>query len=102
MSDTVNQLLLCACALVAMGALDLAKGKLDLDVPQELSVIGFDDIPMASWPGYSLTTVRQPVEKMVEATIQVLMDAIESPGSEAVVEVIPPSLVRRTSVRGAG
>ena len=50
----------CASDLVAMGALDLAKGKLDLDVPQELSVIGFDDIPMASWPGYSLTTVRQP------------------------------------------
>jgi DNA-binding LacI/PurR family transcriptional regulator len=71
-------------------------------VPDELSVIGFDDIPMASWPGYSLTTIRQPVEEMVATTIQVLTEAIGSPGSEAVIRVIAPSLVQRTSARRVG
>jgi DNA-binding LacI/PurR family transcriptional regulator len=89
----------CANDLLAMGALDAARWELGIQVPQDLSIIGFDDIPMAGWPGYSLTTVRQPVERMVEATIQVLMDAIGSPGSEAVIKVITPSLVTRTSTR---
>jgi DNA-binding LacI/PurR family transcriptional regulator len=89
----------CASDLVAMGALDLVRSESHHRVPEELSIIGFDDIPMAGWPGYSLTTVRQPVEEMVHTTIQVLMDAIESPGRETLVKVIPPSLVARTSAR---
>jgi DNA-binding LacI/PurR family transcriptional regulator len=82
-----------------MGALDAARWELGIRVPQDLSIIGFDDIPMASWPGYSLSTVRQPVERMVEATVQVLMDAIEDPEAEARIRIISPSLVQRTSAR---
>jgi len=92
----------CANDLIAMGAMDLARCELQRRVPEELSIIGFDDIPMASWPGYSLTTVRQPVEEMVESTIQVLMSAIGSPDCETVTKVIAPSLVVRTSTRAKG
>jgi len=91
----------CASDLIAMGTLDAARVERGIRVPEELSIIGFDDIPMAGWPGYSLTTVRQPVEEMVEATIRVLMEAIEIPGSEAVIEVIPPALIARASARVA-
>jgi DNA-binding LacI/PurR family transcriptional regulator len=87
----------CANDLIAMGALDAARWELGIQVPQDLSIIGFDDITMAGWPGYSLTTIRQPVEQMVEATIQVLMDAIRSPETETVTEVVAPSLVVRAS-----
>ncbi len=92
----------CANDLIAMATLDLARCEIGIKVPEELSIIGFDDIPMAGWPGYSLTTIRQPVEQMVDATIRVLMDAIESPASDAVIEVISPSLVLRTSARITG
>ncbi len=92
----------CASDLIAMGALDLARHEVGIRVPEELSIVGFDDIPAAGWPSYSLTTVRQPVEEMVKATIQVLMNAIEVPGSEAAREVISPSLVVRTSARLRG
>jgi DNA-binding LacI/PurR family transcriptional regulator len=88
-----------ASDLMAMGALDLVRYELGIRVPEELSIIGFDDIPMAGWPGYSLTTIQQPVERMVDATIQVLMDAIEAPGAEAVIRTIPPTLVVRSSAR---
>jgi DNA-binding LacI/PurR family transcriptional regulator len=89
----------CANDLIAMGALDAARWELGIQVPQDLSIVGFDDIPMAGWPGYSLTTVRQPVERMVEATIQVLVDAIKEPEAEARTRIISPSLVKRTSAR---
>lgn len=92
----------CASDLIAMGALDVARCELRCRVPEDVSIIGFDDIPMAGWPGYHLTTVRQPVEEMVQATIQVLIDAIESPSPEPVIQVIAPTLVLRNSARVAG
>jgi DNA-binding LacI/PurR family transcriptional regulator len=89
----------CADDLTAIGAMDAARNGLGLRIPEDLSVIGFDDIPMASWSSYSLTTIRQPFEAMVESTIQQLMIAISDPNGKAVDKVIAPALVQRKSVR---
>ena len=40
-----------------------------LRVPQDVSVISYDDVSAASWPAYDLTTVRQPAIQMVNETI---------------------------------
>jgi len=82
-----------------LGALDLARSKLGIQIPEELSIIGFDDIPSAAWPGYDLTTIRQPVKPLVDNTLKVLLDAIETPGSDALEIVISPSLVWRGTAR---
>ncbi|MBC8265178.1 MAG: LacI family DNA-binding transcriptional regulator [Anaerolineales bacterium] len=97
--DDSPDAIFCASDLMAMGALDLARYELGIRVPEELSIIGFDDIPMVGWPRYSLTTIRQPVDRMVDATIQVLVDAIEAPGAGAVIRTILPTLVVRSSAR---
>jgi LacI family transcriptional regulator len=89
----------CANDLIAMGTLDVARYELGIEVPQELSIVGFDDIPQASWPAYSLTTVSQPIDRMVDTTIQVLMSAVEAPGDETILKWIPVSLVERGSAR---
>jgi len=89
----------CANDLMAMGFLDVAREQMGIRVPEDLSVIGFDDIPMAEWSSYGLTTVRQPVESLVEATIDVLLNAIEVPEAEMVTRMIPPTLAMRGSVR---
>jgi DNA-binding LacI/PurR family transcriptional regulator len=91
----------CANDLIAMGALDLARHELHIKIPAELSIIGFDDIPSASWLGYDLTTVRQPFGKLVESTIKVLMNAIHEPESQVTETLVPPSLVWRGSARQA-
>lgn len=95
--DDPPDAIFCANDLIAMGALDLARCKLGIKIPNELSIIGFDDIPSAAWAGYELTTVRQPVKPLVDSTLQVLMNAINMPGSEAVEKVISPSLIWRSS-----
>jgi len=87
----------CASDLIAMAMLDLARCKLNIKVPEELSIIGFDDIPSAAWPGYDLTTVRQPFGQLVDSTIQVLLDAISNPGMETVQKMVPPKLIWRNS-----
>jgi len=89
----------CANDLMAMAALDVARYELGIQVPEELSIIGFDDVAMASWPAYSLTTVRQPIDRLVDATIEVLLTAIENPDGERIVRWIPGTLVQRTSAR---
>ncbi len=64
----------CIADVMALGALDAARTGLGLQVPSDLSIIGFDDIPSAAWPAYNLTTVRQPIEAMVGRTLSLLFD----------------------------
>ncbi len=88
----------CANDITAMGALDAARD-LGIKIPEQLSVIGFDDIPAAAWSAYSLTTVRQPVDQMIETSIALLLESIEQPNWKAAARVIPGELVRRGSAR---
>ncbi len=89
----------CASDLMAMAVYDVATGELGIRVPAELSIIGFDDIAMASWHKYQITTVRQPLERMVDATVQVLLDAIQHPQTERVLRLIPATLMPRRTAR---
>ncbi|RME99966.1 MAG: LacI family DNA-binding transcriptional regulator [Chloroflexi bacterium] len=97
-SENRPDAIFCASDLIAMGALDCARD-LGINVPEQLSIVGYDDIEMAGWPPYSLTTVRQPADRLVETSIEVLLNAIENPGQEPVIEWIPVDLVRRNSAR---
>ncbi|HCB50860.1 MAG TPA: LacI family transcriptional regulator [Chloroflexi bacterium] len=96
--DDPPDAIFCFSDLIAMGTLDLAR-ELGVKVPEDLSIIGFDDIAMAGWPSYSLTTVRQPIGRMVDTAIETLMTAIETPDIETVMKWIPAELVKRTSAR---
>ncbi len=44
--------------------------------PDDVSVVGYDDVTLAHWPSYSLTTVRQPANRMVAETTQALLDRL--------------------------
>ena len=71
--------LVCANDAMALGALDAARFALDLRVPQDLSIVGFDGIGAAGWPSYQLTTLRQPIKRMTEAAAAMLLERIERP-----------------------
>lgn len=58
--------------ITAIGALDALKEK-NIAVPEETIVIGFDDIKMASWPSYMLSTWVQPIEEMIDKAIHLLL-----------------------------
>jgi DNA-binding LacI/PurR family transcriptional regulator len=59
--DKAPDAIFCCNDIMALAVIDAAR-KLGIRVPDDLCVVGFDDIPMASWNSYRLTTVRQPVE----------------------------------------
>jgi LacI family transcriptional regulator len=62
--------------VLALGALDAAR-RLGVRVPHDCSIIGYDDIEMASWEVFSLTTIRQPIARMAEAAARLLVERIE-------------------------
>ena len=63
--------------MIAFGALDAAR-RVGVRVPAELSIVGFDDIDMAGWEGFNLTTVRQPLAEMGRAASKLLIERIDS------------------------
>lgn len=58
---------------VAVGALSAAHA-LGVEVPGQVSIVGFDDIPMAGYTAPPLTTVHQPIEDIAEAAVQFVLD----------------------------
>jgi DNA-binding LacI/PurR family transcriptional regulator len=58
--------------ILALGGLDTLRHELGLRVPEDVSVVGFDDVEMAAWPSYRLTTIRQPVAEMVACAVSAI------------------------------
>lgn len=84
---------------MAFAVMDVLRYELGLSVPDDVSVVGYDDTPLASWAAYDLTTVRQPVNRMVEATVETLIARIEQ-GDKAPRRVeIGGDLIKRGSCR---
>jgi DNA-binding LacI/PurR family transcriptional regulator len=84
--------------LLAIGALHAAQA-MGRRVPDHVSVVGFDDIPLASYTVPSLTTVRMPVAEMAETAVRIALDdnGGEATGDDWPVHVLEPDLVVRAS-----
>jgi len=87
---------------MALAVMDTLRFELGLTIPDDVSVIGYDDVPAAAWPAYNLSTVRQPANRMVAETVAILMAQIENKaGAPRRVEIDGPLVLRR-SVRRVG
>ena len=83
---------------MAFAVMDTLRFELGLSIPGDVSVVGYDDVPMAAWPSYNLTTIRQPVRRMVEATVDILLNQIEGDSAPNRIRIDGP-LVKRGSVK---
>ncbi len=69
----------CANDTMAMGCIDTLRYDYSVSVPEQVAVVGFDGVASASWKSYELTTVVQPVGRMVESAVAMLIERIEDP-----------------------
>jgi LacI family transcriptional regulator len=86
----------CVNDLMALGAMSAAK-HLGIAVPEQVSILGFDDIPMASWDVFRLTTVRQPLPEMARAAVDLLASRVIDVDRTPQTLVFASSLVNRAT-----
>lgn len=86
----------CVTDLLALGFLDAARLEFRMKVPDDLCVVGFDDISEAGWLGYDLTTFRQPLSEIVNHIALIVEREDETPGPPI---SLPTRVVWRKTVR---
>lgn len=89
---------ICANDLMAIGALDAARAR-GLSIPKDISIVGFDGVAPAAWHSYRLTTIRQPVRRMTEAAVSMILERIENPALPPEVRSFAGSLIEGTSAK---
>lgn len=85
----------CANDIMAIALLDAARN-LKVSIPDDLAVIGFDDIPMAAWEAYQLTTMRQPLRRMLRQAVDMIM-AADPAAQGGDIRIIPAEMQERQS-----
>ena len=82
-------------ALSAMAVLERAK----IDVPEEVSVLGYDDISWAELPQIALSTIRQPLPDLGRAAFQLLQQRMDQPGRDIAHMMLEPCVQTRSTTR---
>ena len=75
---------------MAFAVMDVLRFELGISIPGDVSVVGYDDVSLAAWASYDLTTVRQRANVMVDQAVEILLSRIDDPQT-------PP---RRVSIDG--
>ena len=85
---------------MALGALRYLSSQ-GRTVPDDVAVVGYDDLGLAETSEPPLTTVRNPIIEMAEQATRLLLEQVDAGrGAHPMRVVFPPSLVRRTSAYG--
>ena len=87
--------------VMAIGCIDEARESFGLNVPGDVSIVGFDGVGPANYAAYDLSTVRQPVERMTEAAVSMLIDRIGNPELSAEKRVFSGERIRGSSAEFA-
>ncbi len=90
----------CANDIVAIGFIEGVREKLGIEVPRDISVVGFDNIAMASWSSHALTTIPQPIDEMLAVTTDLAARLAVDPSIPSEVHRIAPiGLIERETTR---
>jgi DNA-binding LacI/PurR family transcriptional regulator len=85
--------------VMAIGCIDEAREAHGLDVPGDISIVGFDGVGQARYAAYDVTTVRQPIQRMTESAVSMLIERIENPELSPEKRAFSGSLIRGSSAR---
>ena len=87
---------------MALAVMEVARHEFGLRVPEDVSIVGYDDVGAANWPSFSLTSFTLPVAPMVDAAVELMMEQIESSSILSHHRVVPGRLAVRGSARLPG
>ncbi len=97
--DPALDTVICVNDIMAVGAIDAAREDWGRRVPDDLSIVGFDGSGPAAWSSYRVTSIRQPVRRMTEAAVDMLMERRADPTAPAERRLFAGELVPGHSAR---
>ena len=83
--------------ILAAGGMDALRERAGLRIPEDVMVAGFDDIEMAAWPRYDLTTYRQPIDELIGAGVRLVVNTREPCTAEQSLRMPGEIVVRATT-----
>jgi DNA-binding LacI/PurR family transcriptional regulator len=85
---------------LAMGAMDACR-EVRVKVPGDMGIMGFNDMAIAAWPAYNLTTIHQPTADIITGAVELVLSIIEKPVTKAIVRLFDCRTVIRGTLRAA-
>ena len=85
---------------LAMGAIDACR-EARVKVPGDMGIIGFNDMAIAAWPAYNLTTIHQPTADIITAAVELVLGIIEKPVKKSIVRLFDCRVVVRRTLNAA-
>ena len=98
MSDASPTAVIAANDMMAMGVMDELRQGVGLSVPGDVSVTGFDGIGAARFSAYELTTIRQPIARMADAAVSLLLARVEEPDTSDERRVLEGTFLEGASI----
>jgi DNA-binding LacI/PurR family transcriptional regulator len=88
----------CGDDVLAMGAIDACRDA-NVDVPRDIGVIGFNNMAMAAWPAYNLTTIHQPVADIIVTAVELVLGIVDQSAQSTDVRLFDCSAVERGTLK---
>ena len=88
----------CGDDVLSVGALSAAQSA-GLRVPEDIGLLGLNDMEMAGWNNIALTTVRQPVRQIIESSIELVVALLDDPKRYPEARLFPCHVVERTTLK---
>ena len=89
----------CANDHMAFATIETARSEFNLAIGRDISIVGFDDVPLAAWPSFMLTTYAQPIQPMVQRVVEITLKHIDEDGGAPIRDVVAGALIVRRSAR---
>ncbi|WP_112322506.1 LacI family DNA-binding transcriptional regulator [Oceanibium sediminis] len=90
----------CGDDVLSIGALSAVRDR-GLAVPGDIGIIGLNDMEMSGWQNIDLTTIHQPIEQIIDASIEVIVAMLEDPAMKPEARLFPCTVVERGTLRPA-
>ncbi len=88
----------CGDDVLSIGALSAVQDA-GLKVPDDIGLLGLNDMEMAGWENISLTTIRQPIQQIVSSSIELIVAMLDEPNTHPEARLFPSSLVERSTLK---
>ncbi len=88
----------CGDDVLSIGALSAVKDA-GLRVPEDVGIIGFNDMEIAGWENIDLTTIHQPIEQIVNSSVELMLAMLDEPDRRPEARLFPCRVVERGTLR---